>query len=227
MNSMRQRLYLIILILSLTAASAFLYIIIRKIRTVLSERDREREQYNQMLESLNAEILRLKKIRRDSRIDKDIISHVDRRLNVLNMFALSNVSRVFETKAYKELSLLMENREDFMESTRKSFVISHPEFLSYLKSCKLTDWEIGCCCLYCIGFNGNELSDYLRRKAIYNVNSVIRQKLGISKGSTQLYTFLRQKMSEMSWSESHFYTISTIGYKSLIISLMRSRCFYC
>lgn len=198
MNSMRQRLYLIILILSLAAASAFLYIIIRKIRTVLSERDREREQYNQMLESLNAEILRLKKIRRDSRIDKDIISHVDRRLNVLNMFVLSNVSRVFQTKAYKELSLLMENREDFMESTRKSFVISHPEFLSYLKSCKLTDWEIGCCCLYCIGFNGNELSDYLRRKAIYNVNSVIRRKLGISKGSTQLDTFLRQKMSEMS-----------------------------
>lgn len=91
----------------------------------------------------------------------------------------------------------MENREEFMESTKKTFMISHPKFIDYLHKANLTEWEIGCCCLYCIGLNGAEISEYLNRKAIYNVNGVIRQKLNIPRGKTQIDIFLKQKMREL------------------------------
>ena len=112
------------------------------------------------------------------------------------MFILAELSDSFEKIAYNELGKLMENREEFLESTRKIFMISHPQFMAYLRKQNLTEWEIGCCCLYCIGFNGAEVSEYLNRKAIYNVNGTIRQKLNIPKGGTQIDVFLQQKMKE-------------------------------
>ena len=156
----------------------------------------EKEETERMFASLKAEIEQLKKIRKDKSIDKDILASVEQRLNVLNMFILAELSDSFEKIAYNELGKLMENREEFLESTRKTFMISHPKFMSYLRKQNLTEWEIGCCCLYCIGFNGAEISEYLNRKAIYNVNSTIRQKLNIPKGGTQIDVFLTQKMKE-------------------------------
>lgn len=157
----------------------------------------EKEETERMFASLKAEIAQLKKIRKDKSIDKDIIASVEQRLNVLNMFILAELSDSFEKIAYAELGKLMEDREGFLESTRKTFMVSHPKFMSYLQKKNLTEWEIGCCCLYCIGFNGAELSEYLNRKAIYNVNSIIRQKLDIPKGRTQIDVFLKQKMQEL------------------------------
>jgi tetratricopeptide (TPR) repeat protein len=156
----------------------------------------EKEETERMFASLKAEIEQLKKIRKDKSIDKDILASVEQRLNVLNMFILAELSDSFEKIAYNELGKLMENREEFLESTRKTFMISHPKFMAYLRKQNLTEWEIGCCCLYCIGFNGAEISEYLNRKAIYNVNSTIRQKLNIPKGGTQIDVFLQQKLKE-------------------------------
>lgn len=156
----------------------------------------EKDETERMYISLKAEIEQLKKIRKDKSIDKDILNSVEQRLNVLNMFILAKLSDSFEKIAYTELGKLMENREEFLESTKKTFMISHPKFMSYLRKQNLSEWEIGCCCLYCIGFNGAEISEYLNRKAIYNVNSIIRQKLDIPKGGTQIDIFLKQKMQE-------------------------------
>ena len=156
----------------------------------------EKEEAERMYSSLKAEIEQLKKIRKDKSIDKDILASIEQRLNVLNMFILAELSDSFEKIAYTELGKLMENREDFLESTKKTFMISHPKFMTYLRKRNLTEWEVGCCCLYCIGFNGAEISEYLNRKAIYNVNSTIRQKLDIPKGGTQIDVFLKQKMQE-------------------------------
>lgn len=114
----------------------------------------EKEETERMFASLKAEIAQLKKIRKDKSIDKDIIASVEQRLNVLNMFILAELSDSFEKIAYAELGKLMEDREGFLESTRKTFMVSHPKFMSYLQKKNLTEWEIGCCCLYCIGFNG-------------------------------------------------------------------------
>lgn len=220
----RQSLYIIIISLSLTIIALLLVIIyqrmkkvkeekrIQKIRfdeerkVIIGEKEQveaqyvllkeEKEDTERMYASLKAEIEQLKKIRKDKSIDKDILASVEQRLNVLNMFILAELSDSFEKIAYNELGKLMENREEFLESTRKTFMISHPKFMAYLRKQNLTEWEIGCCCLYCIGFNGAEVSEYLNRKAIYNVNGTIRQKLNIPKGGMQIDVFLQQKMKE-------------------------------
>lgn len=220
----RQSLYIIIISLSLTIIALLLVIIYQRMKKVKEEKriqkirfdeerkvivgekeqveakyvllKEEKEETERMFASLKAEIEQLKKIRKDKSIDKDILASVEQRLNVLNMFILAELSDSFEKIAYNELGKLMENREEFLESTRKTFMISHPKFMAYLRKQNLTEWEIGCCCLYCIGFNGAEVSEYLNRKAIYNVNGTIRQKLNIPKGGTQIDVFLQQKMKE-------------------------------
>lgn len=224
LKSVRQSLYLIIISLSLIIIALLLVMIYQRMKKVKEEKriqkirfdeerkvivdekeqveaqyvllKEEKEETERMYASLKAEIEQLKKIRKDKSIDKDILASVEQRLNVLNMFILAELSDSFEKIAYNELGKLMENREEFLESTRKTFMISHPKFMSYLRKQNLTEWEIGCCCLYCIGFNGAEISEYLNRKAIYNVNSTIRQKLNIPKGGTQIDVFLTQKMKE-------------------------------
>ena len=225
LKSVRQSLYIIIITLSLTIVVLVLIILAQRMKKVKEEKriqkikfdeerraivgekeevearyvliKEEKEEAERMYSSLKAEIEQLKKIRKDKSIDKDILASVEQRLNVLNMFILAELSDSFEKIAYTELGKLMENRESFLESTKKTFMISHPKFMTYLRERNLTEWEIGCCCLYCIGFNGAEISEYLNRKAIYNVNSTIRQKLDIPKGGTQIDVFLKQKMQEL------------------------------
>ena len=210
-KTIRQTLSIIIISLSLIIIALLLVIIYQRMKKVKEEKriqkiqfeeaqyvllKEEKEETERMYASLKAEIEQLKKIRKDKSIDKDILASVEQRLNVLNMFILAELSDSFEKIAYNELGKLMENREEFLESTRKIFMISHPKFMAYLRKQNLTEWEIGCCCLYCIGFNGAEVSEYLNRKAIYNVNGTIRQKLNIPKGGTQIDVFLQQKMKE-------------------------------
>lgn len=224
LKSVKQTLYIVVVTLSLIVFILLFIILFQRMRkikeekriqkikfdeerrTIVGEKEQveakcvllreEKEETERMHASLKAEIEQLKKIRKDKSIDKDILASVEQRLNVLNMFILAELSDSFEKIAYTELGKLMENRDDFLESTKKTFMISHPKFITYLRKRNLTEWEIGCCCLYCIGFNGTEISEYLNRKAIYNVNSTIRQKLDIPKGGTQIDVFLKQKLQE-------------------------------
>ena len=196
-KSITHRLYIIIISLCLVAITLLVIILIQRIKRIKHERNLEREETERMFTSLKGEIEKLKKIKKDKSIDKEILESVEQRIKVLNMFILAELSDSFHVIAHKELEKLMENREEFMESTKKTFMISHPKFMEYLHKQSLTEWEIGCCCLYCIGFNGAEISEYLNRKAIYNVNGTIRQKLNIPKGKTQIDIYLKQKMQEL------------------------------
>ena len=159
--------------------------------------ERERKEAVTMYESLKKEVSRLSRIKSEKGLDNDVRVQLEKRLKVLNMFILAEMSDSFNRIAYEELGRLIENRDDFMISTSKTFMLSHPEFLEYLKKHDLSEWEIGCCCLYCIGFNGVELSDFLNRKAIYNINGTIRQKLGIPKSFSKIDLFLQNKMNSM------------------------------
>ena len=94
------------------------------------------------------------------------------------------------------LDKLTRDSNYFMESTKASFEIAHPEFLDFLKDSGLSEWEIGCCCLYSIGLNGNEISVYLNRKSFYNISCNIRKKLKMETGAN-IDTFLKQKMMEL------------------------------
>lgn len=220
-RSLRHKMLIIILALSLTIIGLMSFILIQRIKRVKKEKEQAKEEYislkevkakddlehlrivqekedmERMLDSLKKEMDRLKKIRRSRSFDKETIDIIEKRLDILHKVILAERFDSFKEMAHRQVQELIRDRDDFMASTRKTFMLSHSSFIAYLESHGLTEWEIGCCCLYCIGFNGAEVSDFLERKAIYNVNSTIRSKLGIPKRQMKIDFFLKQKMREL------------------------------
>lgn len=184
-----------IIVLSSVVFILFSIIIIYSLRkraiVLLEEKSLFENMYNQIL----AEQKKLSKTRREKILTKEVLSLVEERLNVLNKFIAANISESFSKEASKELKRLMDDRVYFLESTRMSFAISNHAFLKYLADCGLDNWEIGCCCLYCIGLNGSEIGDYLQRKSYYKVSGRIRSKLGLER-NMNLDTYLLHKIKE-------------------------------
>lgn len=176
---------------------------------IQSHKRKETEYENEVLryQVLYREALleqeKLKKSRKDTALGKNVRKIVNERLEVLNNFILANISDTFSKKASEELRNLMSDREHFLESTHKSFVVAHPQFLMFLKQFNLSSKEIGYCCLYCIGLNGSEIADYLERKSFYNISHALRTKMGLDR-STNLDTYLRTKMQELDKEDSTF-----------------------
>ena len=155
----------------------------------------EKDKYVEMYNATCKDIKRLKKALQENRLDKEVCRLVEERLNVLNNFVAANISGSFTTVAYNELAKLMSDQAHFLNSTRASFQITHPQFLSYLKKNGLTDEEVEYCCLYCIGLNGSEILAYLNKPSIYNISAVLRKKLDVEK-KMKIDVYLQKKMQE-------------------------------
>lgn len=159
------------------------------------ELEAEKDKYVEMYNATCKDIRRLRKALQENKLDKEVCQLVEERLNVLNNFVAAHISGSFTTVAYNELARLMANQAHFLNSTRASFHIAHPQFLSYLKKCGLTDEEIEYCCLYCIGLNGSEILSYLNKPSIYNISTVLRKKLNVEK-KMRIDVYLQKKMQE-------------------------------
>lgn len=165
---------------------------VQKIMEIESQKAQLADEYEKAL----AEQEKLRIIVSNKSLNPNIKKLLKQRLAILNKFIVSNISGVNMDDSVKELQLFLSNNDDFVKSTILSFKITHPKFISFLVSRGLSQWEIGCCCLYCIGLNGSEISNYLNIKYFYKNSSVIRKKLGIQ--SVNIDTFLLNKMKEMS-----------------------------
>ena len=161
------------------------------------EIETEMESYRKLYEQARAEKKNLLRIKQDQKLDKEIRESIEERLDVLNRFITAAISKNLISSATDALDDYLRDKERFIYSTRLSFIIMHPKFISYLKKSGLTENEIGYCCLYCIGMNGNEIASYLKRKSFYNTSSTIRKKLGLEEYKTNLDIFLRGKMTEL------------------------------
>lgn len=199
----RQQLMLIIAILSFSIIFIVCLIVVKHLRMVQKEKRAEKIQMEKMYAEVLEEQSRLKRARKDTALGKNVRALVDQRLSVLNKFIIAQISGMSSKEAFKDLSKLLEDRDYFLESTRISFIIAHPQFLMFLKQYNLSDWEIACCCMYCIGLNGSEISDYLNRKSYYNDSSVIRKKLGLDR-QVNINSFLSRKLQELDNKESKF-----------------------
>lgn len=153
--------------------------------------------YRNLYERAQEEMTNLQRIRQEPGLDTVIRMSIEERLNVLNRFITASVSKNLTTSAADALDDYLKDKDRFIYSTRLSFIITHPGFVSYLKKSGLTEMEIGYCCLYCIGMNGKEIASYLNKKSFYNSSSAIREKLGMARNKTNLDIFLRKKMAEL------------------------------
>ena len=169
------------------------------VRIYSDRRRREQAELEERLREAEKEITRLKRLRDAGRLDPVLKDIVDERLRILNGYVGREISsNAFARGGDDELRLLMSDRERFLESTWRTFMVAHPGFIRFLQDHGLKSREIGCCCLLCIGLRGNEIASYmnLTEKTYYNFSASVRKKLGLGRNDTNLGVFLCRKMSE-------------------------------
>ena len=202
-KELEHKYYIVILLMGVIMFMMLLVISVRYYRDLnnrrmlkLQEMEEQKNVLSNQYEKALSEQRKLRSLLVKQSFNENLRRTVEERLEILNNFIVSNISGIDMDKSLQELARYIENNEEFLQSTRKSFELTHPEFISYLTKKKLTEWEIGCCCLYCTGLNGNEIANYLDVKYFYKHSSIIRKKLGIQ--SVNIDTFLIDKAKELS-----------------------------
>lgn len=192
--------------LLVTLISVFSIILLVTIAYILRFRLRQSRMER---ESLAAEMSRYKENYSRLKLERDELSEMlssnppaDRqcmrvlndRLELLNRFFAAAISGNEETdrKASHELDRLVADRDMFLYTTRMTFAAAHTEFINFLESHGLSEWQVEYCCLYAIGLKGKEIGSYLNRKRHYTESSDIRAKLGLDEHDTNLGIYLRE-----------------------------------
>lgn len=86
---------------------------------------------------------RLDQMKKESQRLSAVRHLVNERLDTVNCFIAAEMSHRHDYAAAM-LDKLTRDSNYFMESTKASFEIAHPEFLDFLKDSGLSEWEIGC-----------------------------------------------------------------------------------
>lgn len=92
---------------------------------------------------------------------------------------------------------LTDNKDEFMNSNRLAFQVSHPRFIQYFEDHGLTTDEINYVCLYAIGLRGKEVGNYMNKRSHVNTSSAIRKKLGIDKHETNIGIYVRKLLKNL------------------------------
>lgn len=92
---------------------------------------------------------------------------------------------------------LIQDKDEFMNTTRLAFKASHPRFIEYLEDHGLTESEINYVCLYAIGLRGKEAGEYMQLKRHYHISSDVRKKLGIDEHQTNIGIYIRKLMKKL------------------------------
>ena len=187
---------ILVIIMIVFYVSLFVRRLIKSRNDKIKEVEEQKIKLNNEYEKAIIEKNKLCSLISNNKISRDIRKVIEERLLILNNFIVSNISGVNLDKSMVELKKYMDDNENFLQSTMLSFKLTHPKFISFLQMKGLSDWEIGCCCLYCIGLNGSEISNFLGIKYFYKRSSIIRHKLDIQ--SVNIDTFLSKKLKELS-----------------------------
>ena len=73
----------------------------------------------------------------------------------------------------------------------------YPGFVSRLSKLGLTAEEIGLCCMYVAGYSSKEIEDIKYANKLYQQNTIIRKKLGLSPNGEKLSSWLRVLFEEL------------------------------
>jgi len=152
------------------------------------------------IEQLEDESTSLKEIlnkRKD--LAKPIEEAIKIRIEMLNgLLAAQITDNNAYAKSYGDWrDKLIQDKDEFMNTTRLAFKASHPRFIEYLEDHGLTESEINYVCLYAIGLRGKEAGEYMQLKRHYNISSEIRSKLGLSEHNTNIGIYVRHLMKDL------------------------------
>ena len=182
------------------ALMASLYIInlirkrLKKSRVENAQLLSEKALFEQMYNEVVAERDALNEMIANTTIKEEAMEVIKKRLGVLNTIIVSHLSAKDTDikRANEELERLIDNRNDFIKSTRLTLEENYPHFFAYLKDKGLEEFEIDFCSLYAIGLKGKEIKAYTNLTRHYKDSSEVRQKLGLSESDTNLSNFLQK-----------------------------------
>ena len=158
--------------------------------------EQEKEQYRRQYEQLEEEFQSLQSLLAgNNRLNSETKEIIKSRLALLNEFFKAYITEDGR-EPEKHITRILEDKEAFMQSTRKAFTVSHPEFVRYLEEQGLTPWEVGYCCLFALGLNSKEVGRYINSCNYYKINTHIRKKLGLDNHSTNLNLYILQLLKE-------------------------------
>ena len=154
--------------------------------------EQEKEHYRRQYEQLEEEFQSLQSLLAgNNRLNSETKEIIKSRLALLNEFFKAYITEDGR-EPEKHITRILEDKEAFMQSTRKAFTVSHPEFVRYLEEQGLTPWEVGYCCLFALGLNSKEVGRYINSCNYYKTNTHIRKKLGLDNHSTNLNLYILQ-----------------------------------
>ena len=154
--------------------------------------EQEKEHYRRQYEQLEEEFQSLQSLLAgNNRLNSETKEIIKSRLALLNEFFKAYITEDGR-EPKKHITRILEDKEAFMQSTRKAFTVSHPEFVRYLEEQGLTPWEVGYCCLFALGLNSKEVGRYINSCNYYKTNTHIRKKLGLDNHSTNLNLYILQ-----------------------------------
>lgn len=152
------------------------------------------------IEQLEDESASLKEIlNKRTDLAKPIEEAIKIRIEMLNgLLAAQITDNSAYAKSYGDWrDKLIQDKDEFMNTTRLAFKASHPRFIEYLEEHGLTESEINYICLYAIGLRGKEAGEYMQLKRHYHISSDIRKKLGIDEHQTNIGIYIRRLMKKL------------------------------
>lgn len=168
-----------------------------------AERDRkalEAENLAHRVEILENESASLKELM-DSQeeLPAEVQEAIKVRIEMLNALMAGYITNndQYEKPYESWIKELTDNTEEFMNSNRLAFQVSHPRFIQYFEDHDLTVSEINYVCLYAIGLRGKEVGNYMKKRSHVNISSGIRKKLGIDKHETNIGIYVRKLLKEL------------------------------
>lgn len=176
------------------------------------EKENKRLEAEQQQRILEAENLMLEKnrlemerdnlnelLQKQSGLTESMRKLLRKRLSMLNSVLAKDITNEESyAKPYRKwIESIRKDQEEFKNSTREAFLLSHPKFMEHLVSHGLTVDEINYLCLYAIGLRGKDVGEYINLKRHYNVSSEIRKKLGITEHETNIGLYVRRLMEEL------------------------------
>lgn len=160
----------------------------------------EAENLAHRVELLESESDRLKKLlEANSELPEEVRMTIRVRIDMLNTLIAGYITSNAKFEKPYEIWVreLTKNSEEFMNSNRLAFQVSHPRFIRYFEDHGLTINEINYVCLYAIGLRGKDVGSYMKRPGHVNISSAIRKKLGIDKHETNIGIYVRKLLKDM------------------------------
>lgn len=138
-------------------------------------------------------------LQQQSGLTESLRKIVKTRLSMLNSVLAKDITNEESyAKPYRKwIESIRKDKEEFKNSTREAFLLSHPMFMEHLTSHGLSVDEINYLCLYALGLRGKDVGEYINLKRHYNISSEIRKKLGINEHETNIGPYVRRLMETL------------------------------